>query len=143
MVPIYASFRSKHRARDAYDKVAKFLDVPFTNAASGGQAIEELVRRAPAPTFSFPLPASGQLLFSYSGLKSAVKRKIADRKLSLDQKTEIANAFQIAAVGQLEEKLGLALKQLKGEHLSSLVASGGVASNGYLRERCACCAVYE
>lgn len=121
---------------DAFDKVAKFLELPLGSATSGGQLIEELASGSRASQISFPIPAPGELLFSYSGLKSAVKRTIGEQELSLEQKKAIAAAFQIAAVGQIEEKISLALKQLAGQPLSSLVASGGVASNGYLRERC-------
>lgn len=110
--------------------------MPLGTATSGGQAIEELARGAAEPSFKFPIPSPGGLAFSYSGLKSAVKRNIGNGPLSLDQKREIAVAFQNAAVGQLEEKLELALERLQGQILSSLVASGGVASNGFLRERC-------
>jgi N6-L-threonylcarbamoyladenine synthase len=128
---------------DAYDKAARFLDVSFGNATSGGQAIEQLAHNGPPPGFKFPVPSPGQLAFSYSGLKSAVKRKIGDKELSLEEKREIAIAFQIAAVGQLEEKLALALEHVKSEPLSALVASGGVASNSYLRERLRKCIVHS
>lgn len=52
-----------------------------------------------------------------------------------DRGHAIAAAFQSVAVGQLEEKVALALRKLEGVELSSLVVSGGVASNLYLRER--------
>lgn len=51
------------------------------------------------------------------------------------QKHAIAAAFQDAAVSQLEEKIILAMKKLDPSQLSSLVVSGGVASNLFLRER--------
>lgn len=51
------------------------------------------------------------------------------------QKHAIAAAFQDAAVSQLEEKIVLAMKKLDPSQLSSLVVSGGVASNLFLRER--------
>lgn len=49
----------------------------------------------------------------------------------------IARGFQEAAVAQLEEKVKLALRwcDKRGVKVNALVASGGVASNMYLRER--------
>lgn len=49
----------------------------------------------------------------------------------------IARGFQEAAFGQLEEKVKLALRwcDKRGVKVNGLVASGGVASNMYLRER--------
>lgn len=55
-----------------------------------------------------------------------------------ERKVFLARAFWRAAVGQLEEKVGLALEKLeggKGEKVKCLVVSGGVAANSYLRER--------
>jgi len=49
----------------------------------------------------------------------------------------LARAFQTAAVGQLEEKILLALKwcEMKDIMVQEIVVSGGVASNKFLRER--------
>ncbi|KAG9123499.1 hypothetical protein FRC07_014870 [Ceratobasidium sp. 392] len=57
--------------------------------------------------------------------------------MSLDERQSIAAAFQRAAVAQLEAKLKLGLKECVrlGIHPTSVVVSGGVASNAYLRER--------
>lgn len=125
------------KCRDAYDKVARMLEVPWGSANSGGQALESFINEKPSssvPRFAISMP--NQLEFSYAGLKSAVKRHM-QRSTTLDEddKRAIASAFQEAAVGQLEEKVSLALAKLKGQELSSLVVSGGVASNQYLRQR--------
>ena len=49
----------------------------------------------------------------------------------------LGDGFQRAAVGQLEAKLVLGMQQLaaQGVKVKSMVVSGGVASNSYLRER--------
>lgn len=121
---------------DAYDKVTRMLDIPWGNARSGGQALEEFVQARPASTLdlAFPIPAPRELIFSYSGLKSAVKREIEKGRDDTERKRSIAGAFQKAAVGQLTSKTALALQQLDGVALTSLVVSGGVASNAYLRQ---------
>lgn len=91
---------------------------------------------------SIPLisrPFIGQLQFSFSGLHSSVKQFI-DRQadvIDIPMKRALARAFQTAAVGQLEEKLLLALKwcEMNGIIVQEIVVSGGVASNKFLRER--------
>lgn len=55
--------------------------------------------------------------------------------ISEEAKGRLARGFWRAAVGQLEEKVGLALDKLEGEGVECLVVSGGVAANSYLRER--------
>jgi tRNA A37 threonylcarbamoyltransferase TsaD len=91
---------------------------------------------------SIPLisrPFVGQLQFSFSGLHSFVKQFINRQAVAIDIPTKraLARAFQTAAVGQLEEKLLLALKwcEMNGIIVQEIVVSGGVASNKFLRER--------
>lgn len=83
-----------------------------------------------------PSTTPGKLIFSFSGIKAAVKRQIGTiQPDDTVRKHAIAAAFQKAAVGQLEEKVALALKKDGTGTYTSLVVSGGVASNLYLRER--------
>lgn len=80
-----------------------------------------------------------QLAFSYSGLHSAVERYITARggEVIGEERVALARAFQTAAVAQLEEKVALGLRwcQKEGIVIRHVVASGGVASNAFLRER--------
>jgi len=84
----------------------------------------------------------GVLGFSFTGLHSVVERFVTARggAAVLDNATKraVANAFQTAAINQLEEKLALALRWCRdrGHGVRDLVVSGGVASNSYLRNRC-------
>ena len=86
-----------------------------------------------------PKPTRGRLAFSYTGFNSTVERFLHARKGEVDERTKlgIARSFQEAAVGQLEEKLVLGMRQCarEGIRVRCLVVSGGVASNQYLRER--------
>lgn len=130
---------------DAFDKVARMLDIPFNGASSGGEALEKYisgVHPSPSAFANLSVPSPGELRFSYSGLKSAVKRYLGPdaepngtSTLPDGMKRELAAAFQAMAVRQLEEKTTLALKAHTGPRLSSLVISGGVASNVFLRRR--------
>lgn len=76
---------------------------------------------------------------SFTGLDTAVRRLIDDspEHLTDDQRLHIAQAFQDAAVSLVCEKIQLALRWCSNhkENVTSVVASGGVASNSYLRER--------
>ncbi|EJU00176.1 hypothetical protein DACRYDRAFT_108926 [Dacryopinax primogenitus] len=91
-----------------------------------------------------PRVMPGKLGLSFSGLYSAAERQvqqIKDREGELSDKVRavIAAKFQEAAIGQLEEKLVLALKSLRerGIYPNAVVASSGsgMASDLYLRNR--------
>jgi N6-L-threonylcarbamoyladenine synthase len=87
----------------------------------------------------FPLAMQGSLGFSFGGLVSSVQRLITKLgpAATEDSATQaaIAHAFQHAAVGQLQEKLMLALRscERRGIAVKTVVSSGGVASNMHLR----------
>lgn len=89
----------------------------------------------------FPLPMPGKLAFSYASLHSHLERYLFKSggigNMSVPNKKAIANAFQSAAIDQLEEKLVLAFQWCKQENIKigHLVVSGGVASNSQLRNR--------
>lgn len=93
------------------------------------------------PLPKFPTPTPGELSFSFGGVLSAVQRHIHSVGAAAHQdgsiKAAIAYGFQEAAVSQLEKKLTLAIKACdkRGISVKSLVASGGVASNKFLRNR--------
>ncbi|TFK78225.1 hypothetical protein K466DRAFT_570969, partial [Polyporus arcularius HHB13444] len=65
------------------------------------------------------------------------------RRGEIDDRTKlgVARSFQKAAVGQLEDKLVLGMRECaqKGISVRHLVVSGGVASNSFLRERLRAC----
>jgi len=129
---------------NAFDKVCKLLKIPWGKLGPGA-ALEQLCLNDdhhPLPEITPPLPSGqpGKLAFSYSGLHSGVERYIAARNGELDIPTKLAlaRAFQTAAVGQLEEKVLLALRWCRqnGVIIRDVVVSGGVASNKFLRQRC-------
>ncbi|TBU38495.1 peptidase M22 glycoprotease [Dichomitus squalens] len=128
---------------NAYDKVAKLLRIPYEGKAAGA-AIERLcASEGEGAEIPMPRPIRGRLAFSYTGLHSAVERFLHARKGEVDERTKvgIARSFQKAAVGQLEDKLVLGMRQCakEGLRVRCLVVSGGVASNQYLRDRLRAC----
>ncbi|KAI9442758.1 Gcp-like domain-containing protein [Lactarius indigo] len=126
-----------------FDKVSRMLALPWS-AKGLGASLEEFVAASPAREDVAPLmprAMPGVLGFSFAGLHSAAERFVTARggaaSLDVSTKHALASAFQRAAVGQLEEKVVLALRWCRDQGLGvrHLVVSGGVASNSYLRDR--------
>jgi N6-L-threonylcarbamoyladenine synthase len=124
-------------AGEAFDKTAKMLGLPYP----GGPALASLaVRGAPgAVRLPRPMLDSGDLDFSFSGLKTAVatlaRREAgggAPESLSAQRKADIACEFQSAVVDVLA---GKAAGALDATGLSTLVVAGGVGANRALRDR--------
>jgi N6-L-threonylcarbamoyladenine synthase len=118
-------------AGEAFDKSATLLGLGYP----GGPALAELAENGDARRFDFPRPMmqSGDLHFSFSGLKTAVLTRI--RSLGeLEEKTraDLAASFQAAVVEVLVAKCRRALEK---EALQRLVVAGGVGANSLLRER--------
>jgi N6-L-threonylcarbamoyladenine synthase len=118
-------------AGEAFDKTATLLGLGYP----GGPALAKLAERGDAKRFDFPRPmiASGNLDFSFSGLKTAVLTRIKSLG-ALDDRTraDLAASFQHAIVEVLAAKCADALAR---EGLQRLVVAGGVGANGLLRER--------
>ncbi|KAF8257944.1 glycoprotease [Lactarius quietus] len=132
-----------------FDKVARMLVLPWS-AKGLGASLEAFVAASPCKDDLGPLmprTMPGTLGFSFSGLHSAVERFVTARgggaALDVSTRHALASAFQRAAVGQLEDKVLLALKWCHEQDLGvkHLVVSGGVASNSYLRDRLGHCVI--
>ncbi|HEX4781855.1 MAG TPA: tRNA (adenosine(37)-N6)-threonylcarbamoyltransferase complex transferase subunit TsaD [Usitatibacter sp.] len=118
-------------AGEAFDKTASLLGLGYP----GGPALARLAESGDAKRFDFPRPmiASGDLDFSFSGLKTSVLTRI--RAIGTpDERTraDLAASFQEAAVDVLAAKCDAALER---EGLANLVVAGGVGANARLRER--------
>ena len=115
-------------AGEAFDKTAKLLGLPYP----GGPALERLATRGRAGAAQLPRPmlGSGDLNFSFSGLKTAVSTVARKENLSEPRKADLALAFQDAIVEVLVRK---AIGALDEAGLARLVVAGGVGANGALR----------
>jgi N6-L-threonylcarbamoyladenine synthase len=117
-------------AGEAFDKTAKLLGLGYP----GGPALAKLAEQGKA-RFKLPRPLlnSGDLNFSFSGLKTAVLT-LANQHQPLDAKTtaDIAWEFQEAVTEILTLKCMSALRETG---LDNLVVSGGVGANSKLREK--------
>lgn len=117
-------------AGEAFDKTATLLGLGYP----GGPALESLAEKGNAARFDFPRPmiGSGDLDFSFSGLKTSVLTRV--RSLgALDDATraDLAASFQAAIVDVLAAKCARALER---EGMQRLVVAGGVGANASLRE---------
>jgi N6-L-threonylcarbamoyladenine synthase len=115
-------------AGEAFDKTAQLLGLGYP----GGPALSRLADTGHPYRFKLPRPMlnSGDLEFSFSGLKTAVLTLV--KKEGLENKADIAAGFQAAVVDVLAGKCLAALKQTG---LKRLVVAGGVGANRALRAR--------
>lgn len=116
-------------AGEAFDKTAKLLGLGYP----GGPALAKLAEQGKQGRFKLPRPMlhSGDLNFSFSGLKTAVLTLVRKQKVTPQIRADIALAFQEAAVDVLIKKSLAALAQTG---FSQLVVAGGVGANQQLRK---------
>ena len=117
-------------AGEAFDKSAKLLGLPYP----GGALLSRLAEQGTPGVYELPRPMlhSGDLSFSFSGLKTAVLTLVREHAdvMSDTFKADAARAFQEAIVEVLVRK---SLKALKLTGLKQLVVAGGVGANQQLR----------
>jgi len=128
-------------AGEAFDKTASLLGLAYP----GGPALSKLAAQGDPKRYKLPRPMlhSGDLDFSFSGLKTAaltLKAKLLAEQNTptlsgtLDDQTraDIAASFQAAIVDVLVAK---SLSALKVNAMNRLVVSGGVGANEALRAK--------
>lgn len=115
-------------AGEAFDKTAQLLGLGYP----GGAALSALALTGDPLRFKLPRPMlhSGDLNFSFSGLKTAVLILTQKHPDPADH-ADIAAAFQLAMAEVLTAKSLAALKQTRSKRL---VVAGGVGANRQLRE---------
>ena len=128
-------------AGEAFDKVAVMLGLPFP----GGPALSKLAAKGDRQAIRFPRPLledKQRLDFSFSGLKTAVRYRIAgpsvpsQRASGLDEqeRANIAAGFEQAVIDCLIAKAMAAIKKTRA---TRLCVGGGVAANTRFREQLA------
>jgi len=112
---------------EAFDKAAKMLGLPYP----GGPEIQKLASRGDSGAISFPRPMlhDKNYDFSFSGLKTSVLYYLRDNPRA--NKADVAASFQKAAVDVLVAK---AIRAAEEYRTKSVILSGGVAANSFLRE---------
>lgn len=117
-------------AGEAFDKSAKLMGLPYP----GGPALSQLAQSGDPAAFKLPRPLlhSGDLDFSFAGLKTAVLTQT--RKLGTEleaRKADLAASTQAAIVEVLLKKTLAAMAQTGSDRL---VVAGGVGANQSLRQ---------
>lgn len=118
-------------AGEAFDKSAKLMGLPYP----GGPVLSKLAEGGDPQAFKLPRPLlhSGDLDFSFAGLKTAVltqAKKLGDELEA--RKADLAASTQAAIVDVLVRKTMAALKQTG---MKRVVVAGGVGANKQLREQ--------
>jgi N6-L-threonylcarbamoyladenine synthase len=117
-------------AGEAFDKTAKVIGLGYP----GGPLISKLAQDGNPAAFKFPRPMikSGNLDFSFSGLKTAVLYEAQKHMpLTKQMKNDLAASLQAAIVDVLIAKTQTAAEQYNPR---TLMLGGGVAANKQLRE---------
>ena len=116
-------------AGEAFDKSAKLMGLGYP----GGPALSKLAEQGDPAAFKLPRPLlhSGNLDFSFAGLKTAVMTQAKKLGGELEaRKADLAASTEAAIVDVLVKK---SLAALKGTGLRRIVVAGGVGANRLLR----------
>jgi len=121
-------------AGECFDKCARLMGLPYP----GGPEISKLAAEARArnlpPIFALPRPMidSPDLDFSFSGLKTAVRRTIEKHgTLSEDERRALSREIEDAIVDVLVKKTLIAADR---HGAKSIIVGGGVSANAHLRD---------
>jgi N6-L-threonylcarbamoyladenine synthase len=122
-------------AGEAFDKSAKLMGLPYP----GGPGLSRLAEQGNPAAYKLPRPLlhSGDLDFSFAGLKTAVLtqcKKIGEAAHTegASERADLAASTQAAIVEVLTKK---AMTALKDTGLQRLVVAGGVGANRELRRQ--------
>lgn len=119
-------------AGEAYDKVAKLLELPYP----GGPVIDRLAHEGNPEAIKFPRGRREGYDFSFSGLKTAVRNHVMlfkSRDKGIDPALnirDVAASFQEAVADIL---VGKTIQAAVEYNIRKIVVAGGVAANSSLR----------
>ena len=117
-------------AGEAFDKVAKMLELPYP----GGPEIERLAREGNPAAFNFPrsLLNDQSCDFSFSGLKTAVLYTLQKLPQPREHLADLCASFQAAV---FEVLIAKTIRAAQGCQAPLVTLSGGVSCNQTLREQ--------
>ncbi len=121
-------------AGECYDKCAQFMGLPYP----GGPAVDRVAEGGDPGRFTFPRPLhkDPRVIFSFSGLKTAVRLEVErlPRPLSEQDVADVCHALREAVTDVLTRRLFQAAQE---QGVRAVYLAGGVAANSLLRTRTA------
>ena len=118
-------------AGEAFDKSAKILGLPYP----GGPLIDKHAKNGNIHAYEFGKPKIQELDFSFSGLKTSIKRLIhkgvvENHNFIAENLEDLCASIQHSIVTILLKKLQKAIKQTG---IKEIAIAGGVSANTFLR----------
>lgn len=131
----YMDFKVLGRTRDdaageAFDKIARTINIGYP----GGPLLEKLAQNGDPKAFQFPRVSLDNFDFSFSGVKTAVINAVhkATQRNEEINKADLAASFQEAVTDALVDHT---IAAAKSKNCKTVALAGGVAANGYLRNK--------
>jgi len=117
---------------EAYDKVARLIGIPYPGGPEVAKRAEAARKAKLPPYVELPSPMlhSKDLDFSFSGLKTAVRYAVQEKKLTDEEKQALCRDFEDAVTKVLVKKTCAAID----EHgAKTLIIGGGVSANQHIK----------
>lgn len=121
---------------EALDKGARILGLGYP----GGPILEKFAEEGKNNSYPLPIPMLGQekkMIFSYSGLKTALYRLVEQENatgLNKEKITNLAATYQNVAFEHIVRVMGYYFKR-SGSEFGNLLVGGGVAANVEFRKK--------
>jgi N6-L-threonylcarbamoyladenine synthase len=119
---------------EAFDKVARMMGLAYPGGPEIGKRAK-FAREGKLPPFKADMPRpmlhSGDLDFSFSGIKTSVRNAIGDKVLTEDEKNALCRDFEDAVTEVLLKKTQKALTEQSAQ---TLIVGGGVSASSRIRE---------
>jgi N6-L-threonylcarbamoyladenine synthase len=119
-------------AGEAFDKASKVLGLEYP----GGPQIDRLSKNGNSSKFTFTIPTTPDLSYSFSGLKTSLLYLVRDEKMKdsnfvEDNLEDLCASYQATIVKYLLKKFSAAINIYKPK---SIALAGGVSANSLLRD---------
>ena len=124
-------------AGEAFDKVARLLGLGYPGGPEVSRLAAESRRQGiplHAPTLPRPMLHENNFDFSFSGLKTAVRRLVEDKQVSDEDRMGLAREFEDAVTEVLLTKT---LRAVDEFGTNTVLVGGGVSANLYIRSELA------